>query len=64
MRHHPDCDFWCDHYPSECTCGAERPKAAWFDAHAARCDAVRSELDRDRAGIPVQASAPLPSPPE
>ena len=39
--HHPDCDWFCDQYDFECSCGATRPKAPWFDEHARRCDAVR-----------------------
>lgn len=36
MNHHPACDWFCDQYDFECTCGVTRPKAPWFDEHAKR----------------------------
>lgn len=46
MTHHPDCLYWFENYPAECTCGlsAERPEWSkqepWsrgaFDAWAAQ----------------------------
>lgn len=38
VQHHRFCDFHTDHIPSECVCGATRPKAPWFDAFVQRAE--------------------------
>lgn len=47
MAHAADCDWHCDQYDFECTCGETRPKAAWFDEHQnkARLARVQSCLE-------------------
>lgn len=43
-QHHRVCEFWTDHYPSDCSCGATMPKAPWFDTYAQACaDAVEQQ---------------------
>jgi hypothetical protein len=39
-RHHRDCDYHLDQREDECTCGASRPKAPWFDSYVAECAAA------------------------
>jgi hypothetical protein len=41
--HHQYCGWHWDQYDSECTCGATRPKAVWFDAYVRECDEAREE---------------------
>jgi hypothetical protein len=54
MKHHACCDYWCDHYSFECTCGLTRPAAAWF-ADTAKVYAERlaqeSKTDGNAAGL-------------
>lgn len=41
--HHEDCEWHLDQYDWECTCGATRPKAPWFDEQVARAQKIRAE---------------------
>jgi len=41
MAHHRYCDWHCDQYDFECTCGETQPKAEWFDAHVKRAETGR-----------------------
>jgi hypothetical protein len=41
VQHHPRCDALID-YPWECTCGASRPKAHWFDHYVSECEKLAS----------------------
>ena len=47
--HHRDCDYWFEQYPNECTCGATRPKAVWFDTYVQECEAARELSIREHA---------------
>jgi hypothetical protein len=47
--HHDNCEFWTDHYPHECTCGATMPRAPWFDEVERRVAAMRSERSAAKA---------------
>lgn len=29
LRHHINCEYFVDFYPSECTCGWSQPRPAW-----------------------------------
>lgn len=29
LTHHPDCEFWFDYTPRDCTCGHSQPRPAW-----------------------------------
>lgn len=43
-EHHALCDFHWSHWDRECSCGATRPKATWFDAFARDYAAIVAEL--------------------
>ena len=53
-EHHINCDYWCDQYPQECTCGATAPRASWFGRES-EIAARRFGSDHDkpckRAGV-------------
>lgn len=60
--HHQDCDYHADQYPWECTCGATRPKASWFDATALRSAIYRAESYLEREGLVADNIRPKVAP--